>query len=70
MTANGEGRRAHSPYERGLTVRLPAVLINSVDDYANDEFYELRSHAVRDLLERGLASVSRPLIRPRRSKSK
>ena len=69
MTANGKGRRAHSPYERGITVRLPSLLVNAVDDYASDEF-ESRSHAVRTLLEAGLAHVGKPLIRPRTGRTK
>lgn len=67
MTANGKGRRAHSPYERALQVRLPSVLIDAIDDHARDEL-ESRSHAVRVLLEAGLAAVGKPLIRLRRSK--
>jgi|InoplaM2SAM_1038578.scaffolds.fasta_scaffold27194_2 metal-responsive CopG/Arc/MetJ family transcriptional regulator len=54
------GRRAHSPYERGVCVRLPSPLIEAVDRYADFEFTR-RSEAIRTLLEEGLKAVGRPM---------
>lgn len=62
---SNSGRRPHSPYERGITVRLPSLLVDAIDEHASDTF-DSRSHVVRTLLEAGLAAVGKPLIRPRR----
>jgi hypothetical protein len=48
------GRRAKSPYARGVCVRLPSLLLDAIDAYADAEIC-LRTTAIRILLERGLA---------------
>ncbi len=52
------GRRAHSPYEISVTVRLPRNLVDQVDLFADAEFC-IRAVAIRTLLERGLGLSER-----------
>jgi hypothetical protein len=56
------GRKRHDHFEVGVTVRLPTMLVNAVDAFADDELC-LRSHAIRTLLMRGLKAAGRPLTR-------
>jgi len=56
------GRRAKSPYVRGVCVRLPSPLLDSIDAYADDEFCQ-RSDAIRLLLERGLKAEKRKIAK-------
>lgn len=47
------GRRAKSPHARGVCVRLPSKLLDTIDGFAGEQFCQ-RSEAIRILLERGL----------------
>ncbi len=61
------GRRAHSPYEISVTVRLPRALVDAIDRHADTEFCR-RADAVRFLLEGGLAALGKPVARLERER--
>ncbi len=53
-------RKAKSPYERSVCLRLPSLLLNTIEDHARDEFPPCsRSDALRALLERGLRQLGK-----------
>ena len=64
------GRRAHSPYEAGVCIRLPRILLNAIDAYAREEFLDNRSHGIRNLLEAGLKAEGRQLAHSRDSRTR
>ncbi len=63
------GRRAHSPYERGVCVRLPSLLLDAIYRHADSEFMR-RSDAIRLLLEEGLKAAGKPVVRRGRERGR
>jgi phage terminase Nu1 subunit (DNA packaging protein) len=54
MDTNKPGRKRLSPNEAGVSVKLPADLIEAIDHYAADQYGMGRALAIRELLAVGL----------------
>jgi len=53
-------RRRKSVYERGICIRLPSLLLDTIDAHAKADFPpQSRSDAMRELLEHGLRKIAK-----------